>query len=44
MFTERIKALGFHGAAVGYGEVAGGNDECAVAAVGGDYPWVGMLS
>ena len=44
MFTESMQALEFHGAAGGDGGVAGGNDKCAGAAVGGDYAWVGMLS
>lgn len=34
------KALELHSAAFGYGEVAGGNDECAVAAVRGHHAWV----
>lgn len=32
-----------HSAAFGHGEAAGGNDECALAAVGEHHPGVGVL-
>lgn len=38
------EALEFHSAAFGYGEVAGGDDQCAVAANRGYYVGVGQSS
>lgn len=38
------KVLEFHRAAFGHGEVAAGDDECAVAAVGGYHARFGVLS
>ena len=38
------KALEFHRAAFRHGEIAGGNDKCAAAAVGGYYAGVWVLS
>ena len=38
------KSMEFHSAFVRYGEVAGGDDECAVASIRGDYAGIGVLS
>ena len=39
-----VKALELHGATFGDGEAAGGNDECAFAAIRGHYAGVRVLS